>query len=67
MHSSRGLAALVAMVLTVGTMMAQQPPAPRYPLIAGITVEGLTEGADMQTVISYSGLRVGQVFHQSSH
>ncbi|MBK7032608.1 MAG: outer membrane protein assembly factor BamA [Ignavibacteria bacterium] len=41
-------------------LVAQHPPQPRYPIIAGITVDGLTEGADMQTVIAYSGLRVGQ-------
>jgi len=62
MRSNRGLAALVALVvlvLSVALVPAQQQQA-RYPIIAGITVDGLTEGADMQTVISYSGLRVGQ-------
>jgi outer membrane protein assembly factor BamA len=51
-------------LLIVGLVMAAgawaQQPAQRYPIIAGITVEGLTEGADMATVIAYSGLRVGQ-------
>jgi outer membrane protein insertion porin family len=45
-------------VLTAIGASAQAPP--RYPIIAGITVDGLTEGADMQTVIAYSSLRVGQ-------
>ncbi len=51
---------LVVIVLLVGaaSVFAQAPQ--RYPVIAGITVDGLTEGADMQTVIAYSGLRVGQ-------
>ena len=38
--------------------LAQQTQ-PRYPVIAGITVEGLAQGEDMQTVIAYSGLQVG--------
>ncbi len=59
MRSSRGLIVLFALLVLVAPLAAQQQPAPRYPIIAGITVEGLTEGADMQTVISYSGLRVG--------
>ena len=49
---------VVGLVMAAGAM-AQQP-APRYPIIAGISVEGLTEGADMATVIAYSGLRIGQ-------
>ncbi len=52
------VAILVGMILAAGAV-AQQP-AQRYPIIAGITVEGLTEGADMATVIAYSGLRIGQ-------
>jgi len=60
MRSSRGLAALIALIISSVMLVAQQPPQPRYPIIAGITVDGLTEGADMQTVIAYSGLRVGQ-------
>lgn len=60
MRSSRGLAALIALIMSSVMLVAQQPPQPRYPIIAGITVDGLTEGADMQTVIAYSGLRVGQ-------
>lgn len=59
MRSNRGLAAVIALVLVVVSVGAQQQPV-RYPIIAGITVDGLTEGADMQTVISYAGLRVGQ-------
>ncbi len=52
------VALLLALVLCVGTLHAQPKP-PTYPVIAGITVEGLQQGADMQTVIAYSGLRVG--------
>ena len=56
-----GKAALfLALMLTAGFQLsAQQAPAPRYPIIAGISVEGLTQGEDMQTVIAYSALRVG--------
>ncbi len=60
MRLRRGLTALVALIVSSVMLVAQQPPQPRYPIIAGITVDGLTEGADMQTVIAYSGLRVGQ-------
>ncbi len=56
----RSVKAALLLVLLVGATLgalAQQPQ--RYPIIAGITVEGLQQGEDMQTVISYSGLRVG--------
>jgi outer membrane protein insertion porin family len=47
------------MVLGVCTLHAQPKP-PTYPVIAGITVEGLSQGEDMQTVIAYSGLVIGK-------
>lgn len=55
-----GLSVLVFLFASV-LMHAQAPPQtpPVYPVIAGITVEGLSVGEDMQTVIAYSGLRVG--------
>ena len=58
---SNSLVLLFAFVVLVcvQTTLAQMP-AQRSPIIAGITVEGLSQGADMQTVIAYSGLRVGQ-------
>ncbi|MBU3698501.1 MAG: outer membrane protein assembly factor BamA [Candidatus Kapabacteria bacterium] len=46
----------IAAAPSFGQGAAQQ----RFPIIAGITVEGLANGADMQTVIVYSGLRTGQ-------
>lgn len=55
-----------SMVVVVVVSVCCPPPAvsqgaqQRFPIIAGITVEGLTSGVDVQTVISYSGLRVGQ-------
>lgn len=55
-----GRTALILCLLSVLTVLATaQGQAPRYPVIAGISVEGLTQGEDMQTVIAYSGLRVG--------
>jgi len=57
----RNPALLFVVILMLGTKAIQaQAPQQRSPIIAGITVEGLTQGADMQTVIAYSGLRVGQ-------
>ncbi|MFN5876478.1 MAG: hypothetical protein ACK45E_09395, partial [Ignavibacteria bacterium] len=51
---------LIVLLLQAGTIALHAQTQPRSPIIAGITVEGLTQGADMQTVIAYSGLRVGQ-------
>lgn len=48
---------LILILFSVAAAPSQQ--AQRYPVIAGISVEGLTHGEDMQTVIAYSGLRVG--------
>lgn len=48
---------LIFILFSVATAPSQQ--AQRYPVIAGISVDGLTHGEDMQTVIAYSGLRVG--------
>lgn len=59
MRVPRGLACIATLVIVAGALYGQQS-APRYPIIAGISVEGLTQGTDMQTVIAYSGLRVGQ-------
>lgn len=55
--ANRAVAFVLA--LFVPLFATSQTEAPRYPVIAGITVEGLTQGADIQTVIAYSGLRVG--------
>lgn len=57
MRFGKGLCGLWMLVASLSVCVAQQ--APKYPIIAGITVEGLTHGEDMQTVIAYSGLRVG--------
>lgn len=55
-----GRTALVLCLFSVLSVLASaQGQAPRYPVIAGISVEGLTQGEDLQTVIAYSGLRVG--------
>lgn len=55
----KGLFVLVFLFGSVW-LRAQAPQQPLvYPVIAGITVEGLSAGEDMQTVIAYSGLRVG--------
>lgn len=55
-----GRTALLLCLLSVLSVLASaQGQAPRYPVIAGISVEGLTQGEDLQTVIAYSGLRVG--------
>ena len=51
--------AFLALLLVFAVSMSAQQKPPSYPVIAGITVEGLTHGSDMQTVIAYSGLRVG--------
>ena len=59
MRFAKSLVFLIVCVVMAAGAMAQQP-AQRYPIIAGISVEGLTEGADMATVIAYSGLRIGQ-------
>ncbi len=59
MRCGKTAALLCFVLLAVGLLNAQQPAPPKYPVIAGITVEGLTQGADVQTVIAYSGLRVG--------
>ncbi len=58
----RMLCVLTAVLLIFDAPMSygQGAAQPRYPIIAGISVDGLSSGADMQTVISYSGLRVGQ-------
>jgi outer membrane protein insertion porin family len=53
----KGLWFFVVILLCCCAAHAQQQ---RAPIIAGISVEGLTQGEDMQTVIAYSGLRVGQ-------
>ena len=53
-------AALIVFMLCAVSVVSAQQQQQRYPIIAGITVEGLTQGEDMQTVIAYSGLRVGQ-------
>lgn len=58
MHCSKAAALFIVLLVCSVLLHAQQKP-PTYPVIAGITVEGLTQGADMQTVIAYSGLRVG--------
>lgn len=58
MHCGKAAAYMMCLLLGYLSVSAQQKP-PSYPVIAGITVEGLTQGADMQTVIAYSGLRVG--------
>jgi outer membrane protein insertion porin family len=50
----------ISLMLRPAAILAQSASAARFPIIAGITVEGLTSGVDMQTVIAYSGLRVGQ-------
>jgi len=57
MPFGKGLWGVIFFVVALSVSQAQQ--APKYPIIAGITVEGLTQGEDMQTVIAYSGLRVG--------
>ena len=58
MHFGRIAAIALLVVIGAATVaLAQQQQ--RYPIIAGISVEGLTQGEDMQTVIAYSGLRVG--------
>lgn len=56
-----GRTALFLCLLAVWTSIAtaQGPPQQRYPVIAGITVDGLSQGEDMQTVVAYSGLRIG--------
>ena len=51
---------IVTMHLASIASFAQGAAQQRFPIIAGITVEGLSSGADMQTVIAYSGLRTGQ-------
>jgi outer membrane protein insertion porin family len=58
MHFGK-VAALVLLWLGAALVVHGQQQQ-RYPIIAGISVEGLTQGEDMQTVIAYSGLRVGQ-------
>lgn len=58
MFFGKGLVTLVILLLTTLSAGAQQQQ--RAPIIAGISVEGLTQGEDMQTVIAYSGLRIGQ-------
>ncbi len=53
------IAALVLLTMIGAATVALAQQQQRSPIIAGITVEGLTQGEDMQTVIAYSGLRVG--------
>jgi len=57
MPRNRAAHLLLVLLLSVSAAVAQQ--AQRAPVIAGISVEGLTQGEDMQTVIAYSGLLVG--------
>jgi len=60
MRFGKALAVLLAILLSsVAVVAQQQQQQQRYPIIAGISVEGLTLGEDMQTVIAYSGLRIG--------
>lgn len=61
MRFGKALAVLLAILLSSVAVDAQQQQQQqqRYPIIAGISVEGLTLGEDMQTVIAYSGLRIG--------
>lgn len=61
MRFGKALAVLLAILLSSAAVLAQQQQQQqqRYPIIAGISVEGLTLGDDMQTVIAYSGLRIG--------
>jgi len=58
MHFGR-IAALALLLVIGAASVALSQQQQRYPIIAGISVEGLTQGEDMQTVIAYSGLRVG--------
>ncbi len=58
MHFGKGLIVGVLVMLCAAGMSAQ--PQQRLPIIAGITVDGLTQGEDAETVVAYSGLRVGQ-------
>lgn len=58
MHFGR-IAALALLLVVGAASVALSQQQQRYPIIAGISVEGLTQGEDMQTVIAYSGLRVG--------
>ena len=58
MHFAKTALLAVLLLCAVSPLAAQQQQQ-RFPIIAGITVEGLTQGEDMQTVIAYSGLRVG--------
>lgn len=55
----KGLFLLVFLCTSVLLRAQATPPQQTWPIIAGITVEGLSAGEDMQTVIAYSGLRVG--------
>ncbi|MBI2793181.1 MAG: outer membrane protein assembly factor BamA [Ignavibacteria bacterium] len=50
---------LPLIIILFSVVAAPSQQAQRYPVIAGISVDGLTQGEDMQTVIAYSGLRVG--------
>ncbi|MFM8772103.1 MAG: outer membrane protein assembly factor BamA [Candidatus Kapaibacterium sp.] len=54
------LVCFATLMLCSPLAMGQGSTQQRFPIIAGITVEGLSTGADMQTVIAYSGLRIGQ-------
>lgn len=58
MHFGKSLALVLALILALGSTNAQAPQ--RYPIIAGIRVSGGAVGADDETIIAVSGLRVGQ-------
>ncbi len=58
MRSSKAVVLVLLFLTAVAGLHAQQQQ--RYSIIAGISVDGVAQGTDAETIIAVSGLRVGE-------